>query len=292
MTVREIVDSILQKNCGDNRLKETCDLLMMGDWNAEVTGIACTFIITPSVIREAAGKGCNFIITHEPTWFSGADGTDWCEEDPVYWAKRALLKEHQMNVWRFHDHMHIGKTDLIYDGLIRELGWEAYRFQAGQAPAEEGQAGDTAAEGLQAWGKGIAKWRYDVPETTLRGLVEELKQKLQMNTVRVVGDPKLRVNRVGILVGGGSLGLGVEHMPMEFMEKADVQVMLCGDITEWTLCSYVNDAAQMGFPKAMVVLGHERTEEAGMKYLAKWVQPLVPDAPVFFVDAKEPFLYL
>lgn len=68
--------------------------------------------------------------------------------------------------------------------------------------------------------------------------------------------------------------------------------MLCGGITEWTLCSYVNDASQMGFPRAMLVLGHERTEEAGMKHLPQWMKPKLGSLPVTFIDAREPFQYI
>ncbi len=268
MTVKEVVEKVLAAACGDKRLEKTCDQLMIGDWNNEVTGIATTFIVTPDVVRAAEEQGCNLIITHEPTWFTGADQTVWCEKDPVYLAKRGLLEEAHMNVWRFHDHMHMAGEDLIYDGLIKELDWEAYHA------------------------KGMNKWCYDIPSTTLEGLVKELKSKLEMNTLRVVGDPQMPCSRVGILVGGGSLGLGVEEMPMQFMESAKVEVMLCGDITEWTLCSYVNDASQLGLNKAMIVVGHERTEEAGMKHLADWLKPVFPEMNIVFTDAKEPFKYL
>ena len=34
---------------------------------------------TPEVIREAAARGANLIITHEPTFFTHADGLAWLE---------------------------------------------------------------------------------------------------------------------------------------------------------------------------------------------------------------------
>ncbi|MNW55089.1 hypothetical protein D3C74_327310 [compost metagenome] len=68
--------------------------------------------------------------------------------------------------------------------------------------------------------------------------------------------------------------------------------MICGEILEWTLCAYVNDAVMLGMNKAMLVVGHERSEEWGMKHMADWLQPLVGGTPVSFVDAKEPFQYL
>ena len=79
---------------------------------------------------------------------------------------------------------------------------------------------------------------------------------------------------------------------MEVMERNQLNVLICGDITEWTTCAYVNDAQQLGFDRAMIVLGHERSEEAGMKHLVPVLRPLVGDIPVTFINAGEPFAYL
>jgi putative NIF3 family GTP cyclohydrolase 1 type 2 len=285
MNVKQVTEVILKKACGDFRLEHTCDLLVHGSWESEVTGIASTFIVTPEVIHKAAAQNINMIITHEPTWFTGNDLTDWCREDSVYLAKKKLLEETHMNVWRFHDHMHMGAGDLIYSGLVRELDWEDYK-------SKESLSLGNGDDFLKRLSGAMNKWLYILPEITVGGLAEELKRKLNMKTIRLIGDPFMRISRAGILVGGGSLGLGVEQMPMQFMQNADVHVMLCGDITEWTLCSYVNDAAQMGFRRAMLVLGHERTEEAGMKHLPKWLEPELINLPVVFIDAREPFLYI
>ena len=77
-------------------------------------------------------------------------------------------------------------------------------------------------------------WLYEIPQTTLVDLAADLKRKLDMTTLQTIGDPEMPVNKVLILVGGGSLGLGVEEMPMQAMEQTHADVMLCGDVTEWT----------------------------------------------------------
>ena len=56
----------------------------------EVKGVVSTFMATVDVIRQAIDLGANFIITHEPTWFSGADDTEWLSDDPVYLEKKIL----------------------------------------------------------------------------------------------------------------------------------------------------------------------------------------------------------
>lgn len=93
----------------------------------EVKGVVSTFMATVDVIRQAIDLGANFIITHEPTWFSGADDTEWLSDDPVYLEKKKLIKEHQIAIWRFHDHMHMDVDDGIYRGFDEELDWGKYR---------------------------------------------------------------------------------------------------------------------------------------------------------------------
>ncbi|NQX44361.1 Nif3-like dinuclear metal center hexameric protein [Paenibacillus tritici] len=268
MNVQEVIDRILLDCCGGRKLEQTCDVLASGKEDIEVTGIVTTFMATVDVIKEAIALGANLIITHEPTYFTGMDALDWLQQDPVYLAKKKLIDEHGITIWRFHDHMHLADTDRIYDGLLKELEWE-----------------DKKLDDKDAWG-------YQIEETTVGDLAGFLKQRLGMKVIQIVGNPQAACARIGILVGGGSLGLGREQMPMELMQEKNLDVMICGDITEWTLCAYVNDAAMLGMNKAMIVIGHERSEEWGMKYMAEWLTPLVDGLPVTFVDAKEPFVYL
>lgn len=268
MNVQEVIDRILLDCCGGRKLEKTCDVLASGNPDVQVTGIVTTFMATVDVIKEAVKIGANMIITHEPTYFTGLDAIDWTQNDPVYLAKKKLIDDYGIVIWRFHDHMHLAKTDRIYDGIIKQLGWED-NFIEKQPP-----------------------WTYLIDQTTVNELSIFLKQKLGMNVIRVVGNPDMTCSRIGMLVGGGSLGLGSEQMPMELMRDKELDVMICGEITEWTLCAYVNDAAMLGMNKAMIVVGHERTEEWGMKLMSEWLPPLVDGLSVTFVDAKEPFLYL
>jgi putative NIF3 family GTP cyclohydrolase 1 type 2 len=165
--------------------------------------------------------------------------------------------------------MHSGKTDLIYAGLLETLGWQKYLNTDLPSPH-----------------------CYTIPATAVSKLVEFFKKTLNMKVIQVVGDPGMKCSRIGILVGGGSLGLGREEMPAKLMHDQQLDVMICGEITEWTLSAYVRDAAALGFNKAMIIVGHERSEEPGMKELANRLQPLLGKIPVHFTDSGEPFLYL
>jgi len=277
MTVKEIIKAVIAKT-GVEPLppEKTCDHLMAGSMDMEVTKVVTTFMATVDVINKAAEIGANFIITHEPTWFNGPDKIDWVQNDPVYLAKKKLIEEKGIAIWRFHDHMHFANEDGIYRGFELETGWGAYRMSVPEN-----------AEWIDKFGA-----CYDLPETTLRELCQFFKDKMEMDVVQIVGNPDMKVKRVSVLVGGGSLGLGDETMPMQHMEKQNVDVAICGDITEWTLSAYVRDAAMLGMNKGMLVLGHERSEEAGMKHMVEWMQDIVDGTEVVFIDAEEPFTYL
>ena len=274
MTVKEVVDGIIKKT-GLEPLphNKTCDHLMSGSYDMEVTKIVTTFMATVEVIKEAIEIGANLIITHEPTWFTGIDKTDWLENDPVYHKKKQLIDQNNIAIWRFHDHMHMGDEDGIYRGFDKEIGWTEYKISN---PGTLNHFGTC----------------YEIPETTLERLCNFFKDKLDMKVIQIVGNPNMKVRRVSVLVGGGSLGLGREELPMVLMNENNLDLLICGEITEWTTSAYVRDAADLGLNKGMLVLGHERTEEPGMKHLGLWMQDIVPNIEILFVDSKEPFKYL
>jgi putative NIF3 family GTP cyclohydrolase 1 type 2 len=240
MKVREAISAVLNLN-GGRKIEKTCDQLIEGNWDYQVTGVVTTFMAT----------------------------VEWLKNDAVYHRKKALINDNKISIWRYHDHMHLGNTDLIYAGLLETLGWKEYL------------------------NKNIAQPHcYTIPSTTLSALVEFFKKTLGMRVIQIVGDPETKCRRVGILVGGGSLGLGREEMPAKLMNDEQLDVIVCGEITEWTLTAYVRDAAALGFNKALIIVGHERSEEPGMKELANRLQPLLKEIPVTFIDAGEPFSYL
>jgi putative NIF3 family GTP cyclohydrolase 1 type 2 len=71
--------------------EKTCDGYIEGEPETEVTGVVTTFMATVDVLRTAIEAGANMIITHEPTYFTGWDTTDWLRGDPVYRAKKELI---------------------------------------------------------------------------------------------------------------------------------------------------------------------------------------------------------
>ncbi|WP_090792244.1 Nif3-like dinuclear metal center hexameric protein [Pelagirhabdus alkalitolerans] len=254
----------------------TVDKVIIGDEFQEVTGIVTTFMATIDVIHQTIKKNANLIITHEPTWFNGRDDHHWLENDPVYKQKRQLIENHNLVIWRFHDYMHAAHEDLIYKGFNEVMNWESYQLK-----------GDSQSKNpLER-----ANICYAIPETTIDDLLTVIKEKLNMEVVRYIGSPQASAKRVGLLLGGSSLGLGDEKNPMKLVNSQNLDTVICGDITEWTLSAYMRDAYMMGMNKTMIILGHEKSEEVGMSNIVPWIQSLISDVPVHFVEADEPFDY-
>ena len=164
------------------------------------------------------------------------------------------------------------RTDLIYAGWNQEFGWEAYH-------------------GPQV---GMGKHEYRLPATTVGELVALFKQKLRIPTIRVIGRADTPVETLGLLVGGGSLGLGDENMPSKLMLESGLDLLICGEITEWTSCSYVRDAAQLGLEQGHDCPGPPTARRSpGMKHLPAWLKTILPAGLEYtFIEAGDPFDYL
>lgn len=275
MNISEVIEQIKQKSQAKQIAKDSCDQVIIGDAQQEVKKIVTTFMATADVIQQAKNSGANLIITHEPTWFNGHDTKDWLLHDTIYQAKCRLAEEANVVIWRYHDHMHLAPKDQIYAGLETALSWGSYHLlgnPTSENPLEQA---------------GIC---YEIPELQLDKLLEQLRQVLGLKVVRFIGEPTSTVHRVGLLLGGSSLGLGDERNPMKLIAAQQLDTVICGDITEWTLPAYVRDANMLGIKKNMIILGHEKSEEMGMKYLVPWLQTFLP-CSIEFIDAQEPFTY-
>jgi putative NIF3 family GTP cyclohydrolase 1 type 2 len=71
--------------------------------------------------------------------------------------------------------------------------------------------------------------------------------------------------------------------------RADVDAPIVGETREWELVEYAQDTISSGKKRALIVPGHVVSEQSGVKLCAEWLKPLVPEVPVEFIAAAEPF---
>jgi putative NIF3 family GTP cyclohydrolase 1 type 2 len=261
LTAREVVQRI-QEHVGVPWQKETVDTFKAGDPDTKVTGIAVTMMATFDVLQRAAASGANLIISHEPTFYNHLDDfteVPQKENDPVLAEKLAFIKEHHLTIWRFHDHWHKRTPDGIEAGMVNALGWEAFQDKQNQ-------------------------YLFTIPESTLDKLAANLKVQLELHTLRVVGNPKMKVTRVALSPGAAGM-----QREIGALQKPDIELLITGESREWETVEYAADAVSENKNKALIILGHMPSEQAGMEECTRWLKTFVSEVPVNFVPAAQPF---
>ncbi len=255
LTAGQVIERI-QKNVGVPWRTPTVDTIKSGSPETRVKGIATTMMATLDVVQRAAAAEKNFVITHEPTFYSHEDKTDALKDDPTYQFKQDFLNKHDMIVFRFHDHWHTHRPDGIATGMVQALGWE--KNSDPQNPR-------------QFLFDGLA----------LSALAKQIEDKLKIRSMRVVGDPNLRVYTVA-----GNWGYAGSLRPFA---HPDLDVLVIGEAREWELIEYAADTITAGKKKGLIVLGHIPSEQAGMVNCANWLKTFVTEVPIEFIPAAEPF---
>lgn len=265
MRVRDVMSDVFDRL---GPLESPVDTVKTGSLDDQVRGIATTFMPSVAVLTDAATRGLNLVIAHEAPFFHHRDDLSALAEDPVYQEKAAMIRDFGLTIFRLHDHLHRPGPDRIVDGLVRELGWQAY---VEDAPA--GQFRPLNAAPLA------------IPPLTLAEIIVLVKARLRIDSVRVMGALSQRVTRVGILpgyCGGGALAI-------PYLREANLDLVIVGEGPEWETPEYVRDAIALGQPKAMILVGHGPSEEPGMKVLASDLKTLYPTLPVEFLAGARLF---
>lgn len=257
-TVQQVMDLIL-KSIPNAPFEKTVDTIKSGDPKQKVTGIVTTMFATDEVIEKTAKLGANFIIAHEPTFYNHTDDTAWLENDEVYKYKRNLLKKHNMVVWRFHDYIHAHKPDGVMMGVLTKIGWGKYYN------AEKPNL-------------------ITIPPTSFQSVIELVKTKLEIPHVKVIGDKLQMCTRILLAPGaaGGTRQIGA-------LQKEKPDILICGEVNEWETSEYIRDLRYTGSKTSLIVLGHIVSEEPGLEWLMKWLQPQIPGIRVTHIPSNDAF---
>lgn len=258
LTAREIIAQIKQQS-NVSWAGETVDTFKAGNPDTPVTGIATAMMATFDVLRRAADQNANLIITHEPTFYSHLDTTEKFEaaNDPVWREKEKFIAEHHLVIWRFHDHWHAMKPDGILRGMADALQWE------GNESVTDPNL-------------------FSLPRKTVRELARTIQGRIGVKTVRVVGDPELEVTHVALMPGAAGT-----QRHLQLLRRDDVEVLVIGEVPEWETIEYTSDAAAEGRHKALILVGHVQSEQAGMAYCAAWLKTFIREVPVSYVATHE-----
>jgi putative NIF3 family GTP cyclohydrolase 1 type 2 len=178
--------------------------------------------------------------------------------DPVYAGKNEFIAKHKLVVFRLTQHWNQRKPDPRAQGLAAAMGWTRYK------------AGD---DGL----------RYEVPVLSLETLAGQLKKTLgTRGGIRVIGERATPIRRIGLLPGYTLIPATIAMMP-------GVDVIVAGEVQEWESATYAQDVAFAGLKKGFISIGRVVNEGPGMQVCAEWLKTIVPDVPVRFIPAGDPY---
>lgn len=256
LTAQQVVDRI-RANAGAPPRANTVDGIKAGDPATIVTGVATTVVGTVDLLRRAAAAKQNLIVAHEPTFYGANDDPGARSADPVYLAKKRLIDDQHLVVYRLFDQWNARQPSDAATALAAALGWGA--------PVSGGEQ------------------IYRVSDTTLGALVSQVRTTLgARGGVRVVGPSSLRVRTV--LVSPGTTTLAAT---MAGLRQADV--VIAGEPREWEAVPYTLDTDATGQPKGMIALGRVVSEGPGMRACAAWIKTFVPEVPVDALTTPDPY---
>ena len=125
--------------------------------------------------------------------------------------------------------------------------------------------------------------RITMRGTTLGALAVDVKKELNSRGgMRVVGNPELRVSKVGLLPGTTPVQSALSLFPL-------VDVIIAGEVREWETVELARDKVSAGEPKSLVLLGRVVSENPGMNECAKWLTTIVPEVRTSWIPVDDPY---
>jgi putative NIF3 family GTP cyclohydrolase 1 type 2 len=237
--------------------ERTVDRIVTGDPETEVGRVLVTWMSTFDAVRAAIDRGCQLLVTHEPTFWIHANEVQTLDGEPdsfrsqLALPKRRFLEESGLVILRCHD---------VWD-FMPEIGipYAWARFLG---------LGDTPA----AMNHDRGLHRYDIAPTTVEVLATRIAEKtaaLGEPAIQVTGDPNQTVSKIGI-------GTGCYCNPLDFMRLGCDLSIVCDDGSVYW--ESIQTAADIGHPVLRV--NHGTSEEPGMVTLAQYVQRTFPSLTV------------
>lgn len=244
----------------DKDLSKGCDGFKAGNPEIEVTKAAVAMVATPEVIKAADEWGAKLLVVHEPTYYHHMDEHS---DEKIETEKRKLIESSGMALFRYHDHSHWAKRDEIAVGMLKELDFDC-----------EYEYTDT-----------FDLVRLHLKESmTPAQVAAYVEKKLNIKHVRICGAKDVYCNEISAMFGtpGGTF---------DELKNDKCEILLLGEAIEWMHGEYARDAAQLGYKKSMLILGHVGSERDGMKFVAERIKKINSKIDVKYFDSGEVYGY-
>lgn len=237
--------------------------IMFGDASAEVRVVQVSWMGDVAAARNAIRIGADLMLVHEAPFFpypgirSGTPPTDCLSWAPNRERIR-LYTEGRMAVLRLHSTL---DKLCIYDDFARTLGLD------NPVVDEEGFIRI-----------------YAIEPATLGNMIEQVKKRLHLDSVRVSGGEDLSrtVSRIGLPWGGTGLFVNVDYQAALLRHKPDL--FIAGETDTYGM-HFARDA---GVP--MIETGHEVSENIGLRNFTERLRRDLPGLRAEYFENPRPWV--
>jgi putative NIF3 family GTP cyclohydrolase 1 type 2 len=230
--------------------QRTVDRFYAGDPQAEVTGIAAMWAATNAALTEAARRGLNLVICHEPPFYELMDAQG--RTGDLIREKAALLDRLGLTLIRCHDTWDRMPGVGIVDSWVTALG-----FPSPQRSVE-------------------SFYRVClIPGWSAREVAHTIAARLRpfgQDNVHLLGNPEKQVHR--LVVGTGAICRLTDMLALD----ADAAVMTDDGMNYWNTGIWALDA---DIP--LFVVNHATAEIPGMQAMARYLAARYAALPVAFI---------
>ena len=251
--IEKILDLKLEKQRAD--AWDNCGLLI-GRKDKEIKRVLLALELTAEVLAEAKEKKCDMILTHHPAIFSGLKQiTDNKGDNIIYQTIQA-----DVAVYSAHTNF-----DIVRGGLNDYVA---------------AMLGATIITVLDDGEETITRL-FEVSEVPFEDFLNNIKRSLAIQTLRVIGSPKEKVKKVGMVTGAGG-----SYAQLAFENGADV--FITGDIKYHEAM----DFKHKGY--SIIDAGHFETERIFPKAMHAFIEKNIKELDLHWVESeveKSPFTY-
>jgi dinuclear metal center YbgI/SA1388 family protein len=215
--------------------------IQVGTLNIPAKKILITLDVTKDVVKETIEKKVNMIFSHHPLLFNPLDKIIF--DTPRGWIIKNLIK-HNITVYSAHTNYDTADGGMN-DEFAKILGLKNVALM-------------DEVDNIGRYG--------DIEEIHIKNFIEFIKEKLNVSSVKLIGNDDKMIKKVGISGGSGS-----KHMYQAKMRNCDVY--LTGDVTYHTAL----DAESMGI--TLIDIGHH-AEKIFVRAVAKDLRKMFKDIEI------------
>ncbi|MFH1303212.1 MAG: Nif3-like dinuclear metal center hexameric protein [Planctomycetota bacterium] len=229
--------------------------LLTGDPAQKVEQILTCLTLTPDVAAEAISAGADLIICHHPILFR-----------PVQQITSASI-EGKMLLDLIQAKIAVYSPHTSYDSAERGINWQLAQL-LGLEEIGILRPVISKTEPSGEAGRGAGRFGTLPAELTLAQLNQLIKQALRISSLQFVGDPALRIRRIGIACGAAAEFLNDAH-------RRGCQALLTGE-ARFHACLEAR-AHGMG----LILPGHYATERPAMEQMAQLLHRQFPKLKIW-----------